>query len=259
MPRRESADLVTAELDYGWPVGPQMAGLQYGRVRAPSVVQDLVFVGSEDHIELPSRRQEVVEVGWIFFVPEDGRNALITAVLKKIQELRLWSAASCQLVLPGAAVAIPGRLYEQEIDALLVKLLPPAVLIQEQDLPLVGERPCRKVVKNHAYCEVHSTGRYVRIVKRFERKRTTSLGETEGSVRAANRASEAILMPTVPLAYLRKAPLAEVPDGLPEVRNSPHQTRLRRILLRARTSVIWRLARASSRIFAADRLLPFAK
>ncbi len=73
--------------------------------------------GGEDVVEEGCGVDEVVEVDRVLLAPEDGRYTRRAAVLDEGDELGGGGLGPGELVLPGAAVAMPGRLDEEQVEA----------------------------------------------------------------------------------------------------------------------------------------------
>ena len=238
------------ERKHGYAVMPEIRG----------VLGYAAGIRREDVVKQPGSGQEILVVRRVFLVPENRGDSLLPAPLDQLAELVAGSVGAGQLAAPQSAVSGPGRLDEQEVNGAGRQVAAPGVGVHGAGGPLVAEGQGGKVVQDHRGADVRP-GRLVlwkggrnqrepafapRVPSR-PLPRPARCGARRSPVRSARRDRQVLYCARPPLRRCHR-PVRIVPE-------TRHQPRLRRED-RPRTSVATRFALASSRILAAEMLLP---
>ena len=90
-----------------------------------SIVIDQSTVTGEDVVAQGGDFEEVLEMWGVLLVPEHRRDTQITTRRQQLPRIGFQTVLACELILPLARVAVPGRFDEDEVESL--KLIPPAL------------------------------------------------------------------------------------------------------------------------------------
>ncbi|WP_354248080.1 hypothetical protein [Arthrobacter sp. UYEF20] len=122
----------------------------------PHVVRNAVRITGKDVVKQPGCRKEIIVVGRVFLIPEDGRNSVRAAPFHEPDKLQARAGGTCELTVPGSGISVPGRFHEQEIDPVLPQLITPQLPAQFEQIPFERKSGTREIVKNHAHVQIRA-------------------------------------------------------------------------------------------------------
>ena len=219
-------------------------------------------IRGEDVVEQPGSGQEILVVRRVFLVPEDRGDSLLPAPLDQLPELVTGSVGAGQLATPQPTVTGPGRLDEHEVNGSGRQDAAPGVGVHGAGGPLVAEGQARKSRPGSLRpgrpgrdgCVLREGGRNQREPAFAPPPASRPLprpercGARRSPVRSAHGTARSC---TVPNRLCGNATGAFRSSRRPGISLGSD------VRTAQRTSVATRFALASSRILAAEMLLPF--